>query len=175
MRQNRPLYTVEEIAQLLGISTSKVYRWIKTGELRTIQLGRNVAVPAASLEQLLADPTDPPAQGPDQSLNEVTIAGRLASEPVSRTSQQGLHYATLRLQVTRPGRADDPFSITVIAFGSRAELAMSLAKDELVRVDGRLGQRHWSTGEGMRICEQRVIADRIQVLAASRSNEAAAS
>ena len=176
MRQTRPIYTVEETARLLGISTSRVYRWIRAGDLRTIQLGRGVAVPASALEQLLGPPVDKsrPDQvaHPDEGLNHVSVAGRLVGEPPVRTSRNGLRYATMRLAVGRPG-GGDPFHIVVVVFGSRVDLVASLKEGALLRIDGHLGQRDWIAEDGTRVGTQRVVAERIQILEIERAHEAA--
>ena len=46
--------TVEEAAQILGISRASAYSAAKTGELPTIRLGNRLLVPDAALEKLLA-------------------------------------------------------------------------------------------------------------------------
>lgn len=45
--------TVEEAAQMLGISRSSAYECVKRGELRALRLGRRLVVPRAVLEDLL--------------------------------------------------------------------------------------------------------------------------
>ena len=176
MRQSPPIYTVEETASLLGISTSKVYRWIRAGELRTIQLGRGVAVPATALEQLLGNTDDaakPDVAGhPDEGLNHVSVAGRLIADAEFLTSRNGVRYTTMRLAIGRPG-GSEPLHVTVVAFGPRAELAASLEEGELVRIDGRLAQRNWTAEDGTRIGAQRVVAERVQALEAARPHRAA--
>lgn len=177
MRQTRPIYTVEETASLLGISTSKVYRWIRAGELRAIQLGRGVGVPAAALEQLLGTPVDdagPDHDGhPDEGLNQVSVAGRLVADPESHTSRKGMPYATMRLAVGRPGAGGEPFHVIVVAFGPRTDLLTNLQEGELVRIDGRLGQRSWTAEDGTRVGAQRVVAERVQALQITRPHQAA--
>lgn len=45
--------TVEEAAQMLGISRSSAYECVHRGELRALRLGRRLVVPRAELEELL--------------------------------------------------------------------------------------------------------------------------
>ena len=109
MRERRVLYTVEEAAHLLGISPSTVYRWAREGELRTVQVGGRMAVPASSLEQLLGPPDGEPGDGAadsDEYLNEVAIAGRLVADPELRVSRKGLRYATMRLAIRAAERRE---------------------------------------------------------------------
>ena len=60
--------TVEEAAQMLGISRSSAYECVRRGELRAVRLGRRLVVPRAGLEALLGidEPADP-ARRPPQS------------------------------------------------------------------------------------------------------------
>jgi excisionase family DNA binding protein len=167
MHQRRVLYTVEEAARLLGISPSTVYRWAREGELRTVPVGGRMAVPASSLEQLLGLPDAEAADGaggPDETLNEVAIAGRLVAEPEIRDSKKGPRYATMRLAIRGQGPAREPFHVIVVAFGVCAELLAGLKPGELIRVDGRLGQRNWTAEDGARVGAQRVVAERVRAL-----------
>ena len=50
---HRRTYSVTEAARLLGISRTKAYECIRTGELPALRLGRRIVVPAARLERLL--------------------------------------------------------------------------------------------------------------------------
>ena len=45
--------TVEEAAQMLGISRSSAYECVHRGELRALRLGRRLVVPRVALEELL--------------------------------------------------------------------------------------------------------------------------
>ena len=45
--------TVEEAAQMLGISRSSAYECVRRGELRALRLGRRLVVPRVALEELL--------------------------------------------------------------------------------------------------------------------------
>jgi excisionase family DNA binding protein len=46
--------TVDEAAQILGISRASAYAYAKSGELPTIRMGNRLLVPEAMLEKLLA-------------------------------------------------------------------------------------------------------------------------
>jgi excisionase family DNA binding protein len=50
--------TVEEAAQMLGISRSSAYECVRRGELRALRLGRRLVVPRAALEELLGGTPD---------------------------------------------------------------------------------------------------------------------
>jgi len=50
---DRLTLTVEEAAELLGISRGLAYELVKRGELPRLQLGRRVVVPRKALEELM--------------------------------------------------------------------------------------------------------------------------
>jgi hypothetical protein len=96
MHPRRVLYSVEEAADLLGadllgISPSSMYRWARTGDLRTLPLSGRMAVPASSLEQFFGSSAngDPTSGITDTEINEVSIAGRLVSDPSIRRPVPG--------------------------------------------------------------------------------------
>jgi len=104
----------------------------------------------------------------------IALAGRVVADPALRQSRTGLRYATLRLAVNRIHPTKEPFHVVVVAFGQRADDTAALHAGDLVRVDGRLGQREWTADDGTRIGAQRVIANRIRALEAANAQEAAA-
>lgn len=50
----RLTWTVEEAADLLGISRPSGYEGVRTGAIPSVRIGRRILVPRAALEQLLA-------------------------------------------------------------------------------------------------------------------------
>lgn len=46
--------SVEETAQMLGISRALAYELVRRGELPRLQLGRRIVVPRRALEELVA-------------------------------------------------------------------------------------------------------------------------
>ena len=53
MDQNRLTLTVEEAAEILGISRAFAYKLVKKDELPIVRLGRRVVVPRRALETML--------------------------------------------------------------------------------------------------------------------------
>ena len=54
---NRLVFTVEEAAQLLGISRSFAYEAARRGEIPSMRIGRRILVPKAALERFLESST----------------------------------------------------------------------------------------------------------------------
>lgn len=54
MTDNRMTVTVEEAAEILGISRAFAYILVKKEELPCVRLGRRVVVPRSALERMLS-------------------------------------------------------------------------------------------------------------------------
>lgn len=58
MNDNRMTLSVEEAAEILGISRAFAYKLVKKDELPIVRLGRRVVVPRRALETMLEVGTD---------------------------------------------------------------------------------------------------------------------
>lgn len=58
MNDTRLTLTVEEAAQMLGVSRSLAYALVARNELPSVRLGRRVVVPRQALERLLLSTGD---------------------------------------------------------------------------------------------------------------------
>jgi excisionase family DNA binding protein len=45
--------TIEEVQGRLGVSRTTVWRWLKSGRLQSVRIGKTVRIPAASLATLM--------------------------------------------------------------------------------------------------------------------------
>lgn len=174
-------YSVDEAAAILGVSKSKLYESVRSGELRGVQLGRRVVIPCDALEELIgplpigersspraaAQPRTDRAPGGDggAELNAVHLSGRILRQPELRLSRTGLAVCTLRLAVSRRRRDGEPrgaFHVDVVAFGTVAEAAAQLAGGEHIAITGRLGQREWTSSDGSQHARFEVVADELR-------------
>jgi excisionase family DNA binding protein len=57
--EDRLVFTVEEAAQLLGISRSFAYEAVQRGDIPSMRIGRRILVPKAALARLLRAAGDP--------------------------------------------------------------------------------------------------------------------
>ncbi len=60
MKNDKAVLTVDETAQLLGLSRSSAYQGVMRGEIPSFKVGKRILVPRAALERLLQT-----AQGQD--------------------------------------------------------------------------------------------------------------
>lgn len=51
----RKVYTVEEMAKVLGLGRSAAYEAIQEGRVPHLRIGRRIVVPVAALEKMLAE------------------------------------------------------------------------------------------------------------------------
>lgn len=56
---DKQVYTVEEVAAILGVSRNTAYEGIKTNAIPHLKLGRRIVIPAQALNSLLAGPDNP--------------------------------------------------------------------------------------------------------------------
>ena len=174
-------YSVDEAAAILGVSRSKIYGSVRSGELRGVHVGRRVVIPCDTLEELLGTlpvgqhgdpregipaPSDGPQAGLDGTdLNAVYLTGTIARQPERRLSRTGVAVCTLRLAVSRrrrDGQARQPIHIDVVTFEAAAEAAARYGSGDHVTVIGRLGQRVWTTDDGARHTRFEIVADAIR-------------
>jgi single-strand DNA-binding protein len=166
----RMTYSVEEAAAILGVSKSKIYGSVRNGELRGVQVGRRVVVPCDAVEKLLGPRSTgelEPAPSGDAGteLNAVHVTGRIARQPALRMSRTGMAVCTLRLALSRrrrDGEPRSPLQVDVVAFGSVAEAAGAHGGGDHVTVFGRLGERVWTSADGLRHTGLEIVADTVR-------------
>jgi single-strand DNA-binding protein len=97
------------------------------------------------------------------SLNQVSLAGRLAAAPVLRYTANGTAVCSLRLAVN--GRDGVGHFFDCVVWTHDAEFAAKyLAKGRLVFVSGRLNSRTWAGEDGVTRYSVEVVADQLQAL-----------
>lgn len=67
MKKKAQTYTVDEVAEILGIGRNGAYEGVKSGEIPSIRIGKRILVPKAALDRMLAsyaDSTDATAPDP---------------------------------------------------------------------------------------------------------------
>ena len=174
-------YSVDEASAILGVSKSKLYESLRSGELRGVQIGRRVVIPCDVLEELIGplavgEPSSPKAVpetcsgeplggNGETELNSVRLSGRVVRRPELRMSRTGLSVGTLQLAVPRRRRDGEPrgaLHVDVVTFGHVAEAGAQLVGGENVTVRGRLGQREWTSGDGSHHARFEIVADELR-------------
>jgi single-strand DNA-binding protein len=164
------VYSVEAAASLLGISRTKAYVCVRTGELRSIEIDGRRLVPAAAIEAFLEDANQirtrrhRPLRVPiDEGMNRVEVVGRLTRDGELRPTRTGSGLCPLRLAVRR-WHSDDAVFIDLVVFGEEASRASHLQKGQLVWVVGRLDQRMWTVEDGSRRETHQIVASQIEAI-----------
>ena len=161
-------YSVEEAACLLGISRTKAYECVRTGQLRTIQLNRRLLVPAVAIDELLGTKDlrirhRTAGRPVEEGMNRVELVGRLTRDGELRPTRTGASICPLRVAIRRRHGADAMF-VDVVVFGAGARRASKLRKGQLICVVGRLDQREWTVEDGSRREAHQSVASRIEAL-----------
>lgn len=54
----RKIYTVDQVAKMLGISRNGMYRAIERGEIPSVRIGKRIVVPKHVVHKMLGEPPD---------------------------------------------------------------------------------------------------------------------
>lgn len=104
-------------------------------------------------------------------LNKVMIIGRLAQDPDSRTTPQGISVtnfsvATNRVWKNQDGTQQESTEFhNVVAWRKLAEIcAQYLSKGRQVYIEGHLQTRSWESGDGQKRYRTEIVADNMIML-----------
>ena len=106
--------------------------------------------------------------------NQITLAGRLCSDPELRHTNSGMAVAEYSLAVNRRIDADtnETLYIGCLTWGKQAEtVSRYLAKGSSVLVSGYLKQENWTTKQGDKRSTFRVVTNVVQFLSAKREGQ----
>ena len=102
------------------------------------------------------------------NLNRIVLVGRLAADPDSRATVEGLPIARFRLVVERPfgGQGEAGVDmIDIVAWRRLAEICgQYLKKNQLVLVDGRISNRSFEDQAGQKKYVTEVVARTMTML-----------
>ena len=103
--------------------------------------------------------------------NQITLAGRLCSDPELRHTNSGMAVAEYSLAVNRriDAETNETLYIGCLTWGKQAEtVSRYLAKGSSVLVSGYLKQENWTTKQGDKRSTFRVVTNIVQFLGAKR-------
>ena len=110
------------------------------------------------------------------SINRVVLVGRIARDPESRQTNNGMDVVDFTLAVDkRQGKREEeqePNWFRISAFGKTAEYVTTyLGKGRLVAVDGRLEHRKYQDRDGNNREAISIVADNVQGLDRPREDD----
>ena len=112
------------------------------------------------------------AKSRGDSVNQVTLIGRIVAAPELRETASGKHVTTVRIATN--GKSHAEFHDGVL-WGQLADFATSyLGKGRLVYVEGRLQSRQWQATDGGTRRTVEIVANRLQALSSKSAPEAPA-
>ena len=71
-QEDKLVYSVTEIAKLLGIGRSKAYELVRSGTIPSLRLGRRIVIPKLALSRFLAECAH---QNPDEADHQPRKSG----------------------------------------------------------------------------------------------------
>ncbi len=111
-------------------------------------------------------------QSRGDSVNQVTLIGRLVAVPELRHTASGKSVTTVR--VATNGKSHTEFH-DVVLWGQLAEFACQyLGKGRLVYIEGRLQSRQWQATDGSTRRTVEIVAHRLQALSSKSASAAPA-
>jgi single-strand DNA-binding protein len=111
-------------------------------------------------------------QNRGDSVNQVTLIGRLVAAPELRETASGKHVTTVRIATN--GKSHAEFH-DVVLWDQLADFATSyLGKGRLVYIEGRLQSRQWQATDGSTRRTVEIVANRLQALSSKSAAEAPA-
>ena len=115
-----------------------------------------------------ASPAEQKTRG--DSVNQVTLIGRLVAAPELRETSSGKHVTTVR--VATNGKTHAEFH-DVVLWGQLADFATKyLVKGRQVYVEGPLQSRQWQTTDGITRRTVEIVANRLQALSSKSATAA---
>ena len=111
-------------------------------------------------------------QNRGDSVNQVTLIGRLVATPELRETGSGKSVTTIRVATNGKNHAEFH---DVVLWGQLADFACSyLGKGRLVYIEGRLQSRQWQATDGSTRRTVEIVANRLQALSSKSASEATA-
>ncbi len=111
-------------------------------------------------------------QSRGDSVNQVTLIGRLVAAPELRETASGKHVTTVRVATNGKSHAEFHY---VVLWDQLADFACQyLGKGRLVYIEGRLQSRQWQATDGSTRRTVEIVANRLQALSGKSASEAPA-
>lgn len=95
------IYSVEEVAGLLGLHVRTVRSYIRAGRLKATRIGKQYRIAAADLAELTGRPAPPPVSAETSSIVQIDGVDRAAADRLGTLvlASVGADAAGLRVQV----------------------------------------------------------------------------
>jgi len=105
----------------------------------------------------------------ENSMNNVSLVGRLSKEPELKYTQNGVAVCNFTLAINRPfknanGENEADFIMIQVWRKSAENAANFLKKGSQAAVNGRINTRHYENDKGDRVYVTEVVADFVQFL-----------
>lgn len=117
------LYSIDQVANLLGLHVKTVRNYVRDGKLRAIRIGKSYRIAAADLEALTGQTIQPPA--PVRRSRHVEVASVVDIDAIDKEQAMRLTTFVTASAQGRPA-GDAPLRIDTIYDEERARLKVIL-------------------------------------------------
>jgi excisionase family DNA binding protein len=100
-----PLYSVEQVATLLGLHVKTVRGYVRDGRLKAVRIGKQYRIARADLEVFTGRPVPAPARDTAVRERRVEVSSIVQIDAISRAAMSRL---TTTLHAAIAGRPHDP-------------------------------------------------------------------
>ena len=120
------LYSVEEVAKLLGLHVRTVRNYVREGRLNAVRIGKQYRIAREDLVALTGRPESSFETEPVRRHRHVDVSSIVEVDAISREEAMRLMTALTSLPKSRP-EGDDPLHVETIYNEERARLKIIVA------------------------------------------------
>jgi excisionase family DNA binding protein len=126
MMVNEELYSVEQVAERLGLHVRTVRNYIRDGRLKAVRIGKQYRIAREHLEVLTGHPAAEPVAESETADRHVEVSSIVQIEAISFDAANRITTALMAAVKGRP-EGDEPLRIDTIHDRERARLKVILS------------------------------------------------
>ena len=123
---SQQLYSVEQVAESLGLHVRTVRNYVRDGRLKAVRIGKQYRIAREHLEALTGQPADAPATASTPSRRHVEVSSIVQIEAIGFDAASRVTNTLLAAAKSRP-EGDDPLRVDTIYDQERARLKVILS------------------------------------------------
>jgi excisionase family DNA binding protein len=120
------LYSVEQVAERLGLHVRTVRNYVRNGRLKAVRIGKQYRIAREHLEALTGQPADARGTGSEPSRRHVEVSSIVQIEAIGFDAASRVTNTLLAAAKSRP-EGDDPLRVDTIYDQERARLKVILS------------------------------------------------
>jgi excisionase family DNA binding protein len=123
---NQDLYSVEQVAERLGLHVRTVRNYVRDGRLKAVRIGKQYRIAREDLEALIGHPAAA-VPGTESETRHIEVSSIVQVEGINVDAASRVTNALMAAAKGRPDAGDDPLRIDTIYDQDRARLKVILS------------------------------------------------